>query len=145
MKICLVCSHGGHLTELLELQPAWEGYETFFITYHSSRVLPGRSFTYGNLTENRLRVIPMFFKVLRVLARERPEWVVSNGAEIAIPVFFAARLLGLKTMYIECSCRVKTSSFTGRIVYPLSKVFLVQWPELLSVYGPKARYEGGLL
>jgi beta-1,4-N-acetylglucosaminyltransferase len=145
MKICLVCSHGGHLTELLELKPAWEGHEAFFITYHSERVLPGRAFTYSNLTEKPLRVIPMFFRVLRLLARERPDWVVSNGAEIAIPVFMAAWLLRIKRMYIEASCRVKTSSFTGRIVYPITNEFLVQWPELLSVYGPKARYEGGLL
>jgi beta-1,4-N-acetylglucosaminyltransferase len=145
MKIGLVCSHGGHLTELLELQSAWEGHETFYITYHSKRVLPGRTFTYGNLTEKPLRVIPMFFSVLRLLARERPDWIISNGAEIAIPVFFAAWLLGIKTMYIEASCRVKTSSFTGRIVYPITKEFLVQWPELLTVYGPKARYEGGML
>jgi beta-1,4-N-acetylglucosaminyltransferase len=145
MKICLVCSHGGHLTELLEFQAAWEGHETVFITYPSKRVLPGRTFTYSNLTEKPLRVVPMFLRVLRLLAKERPAWVISNGAEIAIPVFFAAWLLGIRTMYIESQCRVKSSSFTGRIVYPIASQFLVQWPELLSVYGSKARYEGGLL
>jgi beta-1,4-N-acetylglucosaminyltransferase len=145
MKICLVCSHGGHLTELLEFKSAWEGHDAFFITYPSERVLPGRTFTYSNLTEKPLRVIPMFFRVLRLLAKERPEWVISNGAEIAIPVFFAAWLLRIKTMYIESQCRVNTSSFTGRVVYPITRVFFVQWPQLLSVYGRRARYEGGML
>ncbi|MCE5257583.1 MAG: capsular biosynthesis protein [Chloroflexi bacterium] len=145
MKLCLVCSHGGHMTELLELKSVWSTHEVFFITYFSKRELPARAYTYSNLTKYPLKVVPMFFSVAKVLRKERPEWVISDGAEIAIPVFAAARLLGIKTMYIESVCRVNTPSFTGRVVYPLSDVFLVQWPELLARFGSKARYEGGLI
>ena len=145
MKLCLVCSHGGHMTELLELGSAWAEHEVFFITYHSPRSLPARAYLFGNLTERRLRILPMFFRVLNILWRERPEWVVSDGAEIAIPVFVAAKLLGLKTLFIESLCRVKAPSFTGRVLYPLSDVFLVQWPTLLSRYGSKARHEGAVI
>jgi len=145
MKLCLVCSHGGHMTELLELQSAWEGHEVFFITYESQRRLPARAYTFGNLTERRLRVVPMFVRVLDILRKERPDWVISDGAEIAIPVFVAAKLLRLRTMFIESFCRVNTPSFTGRVLYPLADVFFVQWSSLLARYGSKARYEGGVL
>ena len=37
MKICLTCSHGGHLTEILQLMSAFEGHEIFFITYEGVR------------------------------------------------------------------------------------------------------------
>ena len=37
MKIALVCSHGGHLTEILHIMEAFEGNETFFITYNNFR------------------------------------------------------------------------------------------------------------
>lgn len=133
------------MTELLELQSVWDKYEVFFITYHSQRNIPNRVYTFDNLTKYPLKVVPMFFKVLAILRKERPAWVISDGAEIAIPVFFAAKLLGLKTMFIDSICRVNTPSFTGRIVYPLADVFFVQWPTLLSRYGSKARYEGGVL
>ena len=35
MKICLVCSPGGHLTQMLRLieMGAFEGHKTFFITH----------------------------------------------------------------------------------------------------------------
>jgi beta-1,4-N-acetylglucosaminyltransferase len=145
MKLCLVCSHGGHMTELLELQPAWEGHEVFFITYESQRSLAGRAYTFGNLTERRLRIVPMFVRVLQILWKERPDWVISDGAEIAIPVFVAAKLLRLRTMFIESFCRVDSPSFTGRVLYPLADVFFVQWPSLLARYGSKARYEGGVI
>jgi beta-1,4-N-acetylglucosaminyltransferase len=145
MKLCLVCSHGGHLTELLELQPVWDEHDIFYITYHSARRMPSRAYRFRNLADGKLRVIPMYFQVLRILWRERPDWVVSDGAEIAIPVFFAAKLLRIDTLFIESLCRVHTPSFTGRVLYPISDVFLVQWPSLLEHYGPKARYEGGVI
>lgn len=145
MKLCLVCSHGGHMTELLELQSAWTDHEVFFITYRSQRNTPARAYTFGNLTERPLRVVPMFLHVLAILWKERPDWVISDGAEIAIPIFVAAKLLRLRTMFIESVCRVNMPSFTGRLVYPLSDVFFVQWPNLLYHYGSKARYEGAVV
>ena len=39
MKIALVCSHGGHLTEMLELVDAFEGHDLFFVTYKSTRAV----------------------------------------------------------------------------------------------------------
>jgi beta-1,4-N-acetylglucosaminyltransferase len=145
MKLCLVCSHGGHMTELLELQSVWDEHDVFFITYHSERQMPSRAYKFGNLTKRKLRILPMFMKVIWILWRERPDWVVSNGAEIAIPVFFAAKLLRIRTLFIESFCRVHTPSFTGRILYPFSDAFLVQWPSQLEHYGSKARYEGGII
>ena len=31
-KICLACSAGGHLTELLQLEKAWQGKPHYFIS-----------------------------------------------------------------------------------------------------------------
>jgi len=145
MKLGLVCSHGGHLTELLELRSVWDANDVFFITYHSQRELPARAYTCPNLSNHPFSTIPFFFRSLAILRRERPAWVISDGAEIAIPVFIAAWLLGIRRMFIESVCRVSSTSLTGRIVYPLSNVFLVQWPGLASRYGAKARYTGGVL
>lgn len=132
------------MTELLELRAAWDAHEIFFITYYSQREELARTYTYKNLTKYPLSVFPFFFSVLRVLWRERPGWVISDGAEIAIPVIVAAKVLRIKTMFIESICRVNTPSFTGRIVYPLVDVFFVQWASLLARYGSKASYEGGV-
>ena len=40
-KVGLVCSHGGHLTEIQLLQTKLTGVETFLITYKSVRTVPG--------------------------------------------------------------------------------------------------------
>jgi len=60
------------------------------------------------------------------------------------PAFGYVGKSGIKTIFIESWTRVIQPTVTGRIVYPVSDVFLVQWGSLLSKYGKKAKYEGGI-
>jgi len=146
MKICLTCSHGGHLTEMLQLMDAFEGHEVFFITYEGARVkLLSKKYTMKNLGKNPLRFLVSIPITLKILLKEKPNIVISTGSEIAIPVFCIAKLLGIKVMFIESLCRVKEPSATGKLVYHLSDVFLVQWELLLEKYGKKAQYWGNTL
>jgi len=82
---------------------------------------------------------------LKILLRERPDAVVTTGAEIVVPLCYLAKLLlGTKIIFIETFARVISPSFTGRIIYPIADVFLVQWKSLLKYYGTKAKYIGRL-
>jgi 1,2-diacylglycerol 3-alpha-glucosyltransferase len=145
-KICLVCSHGGHLTELLRLMDAFDGHEYFFITYDVVRTRKlRRKYLLKNIGRDPLKLLTIIPGIIRILQREKPDLIVSTGAEIAIPVFYIGKLLfGIKTVFIESWCRVKEPSHTGRIVYPVSDWFLVQWESLLKRYGAKARYKGAV-
>jgi beta-1,4-N-acetylglucosaminyltransferase len=148
MKVALVCSHGGHLTEMLELLEAFEGFDVFFVTYQSRRAeeleQQQRVYTLPNIGASLFRLLRSMPAVWHILCRERPDALVSTGSEIAIPFFVLAKLLRIKTVFVESWCRVHTPSKTGRVLYPLADSFLVQWPQLLAVYGTKARYAGGL-
>jgi len=146
MKICLACSHGGHLAEMLHLQEAFEGHETFFITYDSVRTRElERKYLLKNIGKNPLLMAYAFVSILKILRREKPKLIISTGAEIAIPAFYLAKLFRIKTIFIESWTRVVQPTGTGRIVYPVSDVFLVQWERLLAKYGKKAKYEGAII
>jgi len=146
MKICLVCSYGGHLTEILEMMNAFEGHEIFFLTYDAVRTRQLEdAYLVHHIGFNPLRMAASLPRIWHVLRKERPDVIVSTGSEIAIPVFYLAKLLGIKTIFIEAWTRVYKPTGTGRIVYPVSDVFLVQWEELLAAYGPKAQYKGAIL
>jgi UDP-N-acetylglucosamine:LPS N-acetylglucosamine transferase len=149
MKIGLVCSHGGHLTEMLQLLEAFEGHDLFFVTYRSGRVKEleqhHRVYALSNIGANPLRLVCSLPAAWRILRYERPDVLVSTGSEIAIPFFVLAQVLRIRAVFVESWCRVHSPSGTGKVVYPLADVFLVQWPQLLAAYGAKARYEGGLL
>ena len=147
MKIALICSHGGHLTEILCLLESFKDHETFFITYDNFRTrdLNYNKYLLENIGTNPLKMFKAFLQIFKILIMEKPDIVISTGSEIAIPAFIISKFLRIKTIFIESWCRVKTKSGTGKIVYPLSDVFLVQWPELLEVYGKKAEYEGAVI
>ena len=145
IKICLACSHGGHLTEMLELAEAFHGHKTFYFCYDAdtTRILPN-VYLVPNMARNPVEFIKNLFRVWWIFRRERPDLVVSTGAEIAIPVVLIAKLMGVAVVYLECGAQVMHPSVTGRLMYWLADTFFVQWPELLKVYGPRAVFRGSL-
>jgi len=144
--LLLVSSHGGHLTELLELAPAFEGYETVYFCYdaETTRRLP-RRYLIPNRPYSPVAFLLNLGRLWGIFRRERPDAVVSTGAEIAIPAFLVARLRRVPTVYIECGAQVTRPSLTGRILSRVSDRFYVQWPELLPAYGNRAQYAGSLI
>lgn len=146
LTICLACSHGGHLSEMLQLQEAFHGHDTFYFCYdaETTRRLPN-AHRVPNMARNPIEFVKNLARVAGLFARKRPDLVVSTGAEIAIPVLLAAKWKRIPCVYIECGAQFSTPSFTGRIASRLVDRFYVQWPELLAVYGPCARYAGSLI
>lgn len=145
-KIGLISSHGGHLTELLELAPAFEDYDIFYYCYDADTT---RRLENAYLTPNRplnpFYVLQNYLRLWRIFSAERPDFIVSTGAEIAIPAFLIAKLRGVPTLYIECGAQVTRPSTTGRILSRVTDSFFVQWPELLEAYGGRATYAGSLV
>lgn len=149
MKLALVCSHGGHLTQIKMLVPAFDGYERFFVTYRCPRTeaMAAHEHVYllTNIGTNPWRMALAFFQALKIMLKERPSVIISTGAEIAIPFSWVGKFLGARVVYIETWSRIHTRSGTAPLVYPVADLFLVQWPNVLHFYGPKARYEGSLI
>jgi beta-1,4-N-acetylglucosaminyltransferase len=147
MKIALVCSHGGHLTEMFALMEAFSGEEIVLVTYESPRTrhLPHRTYLMPNIGTSPRRMLAALQRFVAIYRKERPELIISTGSEIAIPAFYSAKLMGIPTIFVESWCRVRTTSLSGRLVYPVADQFLVQWPELERLYGRKARYVGAVI
>ena len=53
---------------------------------------------------------------------------------IAFPFFLPARLLDHETVYVDGYDRVGSAAMTGRLCYPLSNLFLLQWGEQRRIY-----------
>lgn len=149
MKICVVCSHGGHFTETQQILEAFSEHELFLVTYHSSRetdvsqIAP--TYFTDNIGTNIFRMGKAMGWALKILLKERPDIIVSMGAEIALPFFYLGKLLGIKTIFIESWCRVENLSKTGKLLSPIADLFLVQWPQLLDVCHERATYQGAVI
>jgi len=134
------------LTEILELREAFDGHKTFFITYDSVRTRKlEHKYLLHNIGKNPLVMAYDSVAIFRILCKEKPRLIVSTGSEIAIPAFYLAKLFGIKTIFVETWTRVVQPSGTGRLVYPVADIFLVQWERLRAKYGKKAKYEGAIV
>jgi beta-1,4-N-acetylglucosaminyltransferase len=149
MRILLVCSSGGHLIQLHNLKPWWEQHDRMWVTFEkldSKSLLAGERIAWAHhpTTRNLRNLVRNLLLARRLLIDYRPDVVVSNGAGVAFPFFLIARLLGLKTVYVEVYDRVDSATMTGRLCYPLSHLFLLQWEEQRRLY-PKGVVIGSLL
>jgi len=146
LKICLACSAGGHLMQLLQLEDLWKDYEYFYLTFKSGSFLSLTRKTYyiKNPKRNPLLFLLTFIQSLAIFLIERPQVVITTGAGVAVPVSLISKFFRKKLIFIESFSRVKNPSPTGKLLYFFADVFLVQWKSLLRKYGTKARYEGAV-
>ena len=148
MKVALVGSSGGHLTHLLRLRAWWGELDRFWVTFDkpdARSALEHERVYWCHYPTNRHvpNLVRNTWLALKVLRRESPDLVFSTGAGSALPYFALAKLFGAKTAYLEVYDRVTTASLTGRLVYPITDHFFVQWPEQLRHY-PRAELVGEL-
>jgi len=148
-KICLVCSSGGHLLELLSLKDFWSSYSRFWVTFEKDDVAfllktEVVYFAYHPTIRNIKNFIKNMLLAFKILKKESPQCVISTGAGVGVPFIYLAKLFKIKTIYIESMTRVEKLSLTGRLVYRVSDHFLVQWPELAHKY-KRATYQGQII
>ncbi|MCO4642499.1 polysaccharide biosynthesis protein CpsF [Streptococcus infantarius subsp. infantarius] len=142
MKICLVGSSGGHLAHLNMLKPFWKDEERFWITFDKedarSLLKDEKMYSCHFLTNRNLKnLIKNTFLAIKLLKKEKPDVIISSGAAVAVPFFYIGKLFGAKTVYIEVFDRIDKPTVTGKLVYPVTDKFIVQWEEMKKVY-PKA-------
>lgn len=148
MKVCLVGSSGGHMNHLYLLKPFWKDKDRFWVTFDKEdarSLLQGEKVypCYFPTNRNIKNLIKNTFLAFKVIRKERPKIIISTGAAVAVPFFYIGKIYGAKTIYIEVFDRIDSPTMTGKIVYPITDIFIVQWEEMKKVY-PKAINLGGI-
>lgn len=147
MKICIISSAGGHLKEILQIRKVFERHEHFFVTFNredaKAPLKNKRKYFVNDPKRNPFKMVLNLFQSVRIFLKEMPDLVISTGAGMAIPTCFISKIFGKKIIFIESMAAVYRPSFSGRMVYPISDLFIIQWRSLKKFY-PKAVY-GGIL
>lgn len=142
IKVCLVGSSGGHLTHLYMLKPFWQNKDRFWVTFDKEdarSLLQGEKMYPCYYPSNRSikALIINTWRALKILPKEKPDLIISSGAAPAIPFFWIGKIMGAKTIYIEVFDRIDASTIAGKLCYPVTDKFIVEWEEMKQVY-PKA-------
>ncbi len=146
MKLLCVASAGGHLAQLAELRRHWSDVDVHWVTFRKADAVARcqgepTTWAYHPTTRNLLNAARNFRLAMRVMQEVQPDAVLSNGAGVAVPFFLAARRFRIPTVYLEVYDRVSMPTLTGRLCYPMSDAFLVQWPEQRAAY-PRGKLVG---
>ena len=139
-KVMFIASMGGHLTELLQMKKLFKYYDYMLVTEkHKSTINLKEEY---NDKVKYLFVIPInIIKSIIYFLKFKPDVVVTTGAHTSVVMCYLAKIFKKKVIYIESFANIETRTLTGRLVYKIADVFIVQWKSLLKLY-PNAKYEG---
>lgn len=151
-KVIFIASMGGHLSELLQLKSIFNKYDYLLVTEKHKSTLNLKE-EYKDkieylLTGNRKHMLRYILtlpcnviKSFILFLKHKPDVIVTTGAHTCVAMCLIAKLFRKKVIYIESFANIETKTLTGRIIYPIADVFIVQWESMLKLY-PKAKYEG---
>lgn len=139
-KFCLVCSGGGHLSEILKIKNN-SNIKKYFFIINSKVNFKSKKKVY--FVSHGIRGIKLFlnlYEILSIFIKEKPDLIISTGASVALPSFVIGKLFfNTKFIFFETLTRVKKPSMSGRVMYLLSDEFYYQWKDLKKFF-PKGKY-----
>lgn len=144
-KICIVCSIGGHLTQVLQLEEIYRKYDYFFVIDENRKIPATISKSTYLVTpfERDWRFFITFYEAFRIMKKERPNLILSTGAGVVVPFALLAKIFKCKVIFIETFAAVYRPSLAGRIMYNLANKFFYQWRYLEKFY-PRGCYGGSI-
>ena len=151
-KVLFISSTGGHFNELMRLNQLFPKYNTYIATEkqknneYLKEEFKGKVFylLYGTKDHPISYPFKLFincFISLFYFLKIRPDVIVTTGTHTAGPICCLAKIFGKKVVYIETIANINSKTITGRLLYHIADLFLVQWESMLKLY-PKAIYKG---
>lgn len=140
MKLCLAASGGGHMRQLLDLEPFWMGCDYFFVTeptamghsvarHHGVEFVPHVALGQAKLGHPWVMVRSAMANLRaswQIVRRHRPDLVISTGAGSMFFTCLFARLHGAKFVAIDSFARFDRPSAFARIAGPLAQWRIAQ-------------------
>ena len=120
LKVFAVASIGGHWVQLLRIAKALEKeFDVVYMSTHEkcATMVEGRVY-YSMNDFSRWDFYKMFPELLHsiyIICKEKPSIVITTGAAPGLVCLFAAKICGIRTVWIDSIANVEHISFSGRI------------------------------
>ncbi|MBR5227301.1 MAG: O-antigen ligase family protein [Clostridia bacterium] len=149
-NVMFICSVGGHLTQMLQLKGIFKDYNYVLITEKTDvtkdmkKKMKIRYLLHGSrqyMFTYILKETYNFFKSIIYFIYYNPEIIVTTGTHTAVPMCYIGKFFGRKVIFIESFAKRNSPTKSGKIVYPIADIFVIQWDSLKEIY-PKAEIWG---
>ncbi len=155
-KVIFIASSGGHLTQLLQLQPLFQEFKSVIITEkdtstsdlserfdNQAKILYFPETRKNNILKYIVGNIISLFLSIKYFLYVNPDIIVSTGAGISVYLSYISKIFGRKVIFIETYAAIKAKSGAGKLIYPIADRFYIQWRQMKKFY-PKANFKGTL-
>jgi UDP-N-acetylglucosamine:LPS N-acetylglucosamine transferase len=141
MRILFVLGSGGHTRRGIVLSEQIKAEKYFVVPWESKltkrkvghnyfSVISPRYQARSNTLLSVIRTVFLFLHGLVLLFVIRPAVAISTGSGLTYPIFMMAKMIGIKTIFIETPSRVYKPSIAGRLLLGKVDLWLASWPEL---------------
>jgi UDP:flavonoid glycosyltransferase YjiC (YdhE family) len=136
-----VASGGGHWVQLRKIAKAFGPCDLAFVTVNEEyrqELKSGRFYSVVDANKwTKRRMLKMSLQLLRIVWKERPDFVVSTGAAPGlIAIAWAKLLIGSRTAWIDSIANAQQLSSSGQQAGRFADLWLTQWEELSKPDGP---------
>lgn len=149
VKFVLVCTIGGHLTQLYELSRRFanDDDDIVWVTHDSAQsrsLLADENVTFVPYIDERdvggvLRTLPSAWKLL---SAHQPDIVVSTGSAIALSFLPMAKARGIDAVFIDSAAMVRGRTRTARLLQALPGIS--RYTQSAATAGGPWRYLGSV-
>ena len=154
VKIILICSDGGHLAQILELEELFLQYNYLIVTEktkatialqekYNVKFLNSRSKGESRGVRFLWSIISNFILSVKLIISHYPKVIITTGSHTAVPMCIIGKILFAKIVWILSYARITTKAKSANYIYPIADRFLVQWESAKKLY-PKSIFVGGV-
>ena len=132
---------------MLRLRPAFNGARVTYATTDAAYACDVAGERFHSVPDASLsskwRMLWLMLSVAWLVARVRPDVVITTGAAPGYFAVRAAKLRGAKTIWIDSVANAERMSLAGRHARGHADHWLSQWPHVAEKFG--AQYAGAVL
>ena len=146
LKVFAVASIGGHWVQLLRIAKALEKeFDVVYMSTHEKCATMVEGRVYYSMNDFRrwdfYKMFPELLHSIYIICKEKPSIVITTGAAPGLVCLFAAKICGIRTVWIDSIANVEHISFSGRIASKFASRIYTQWP---SLAGNKVIFAGNI-
>ena len=147
-KILLVSSSGGHFEQLSRVNSKLKDKYEIVICTEKTAYNSHKNYYYLRQINRKSVIFPFLFLMnwissKKIINKEKPDIIISFGALATIPMCLIGHKKNIKIIFIESFAKINSATMTGRFLYKKVDYFIIQWPELKTIY-PDSIFLGGV-
>ena len=133
-RLLAAASGGGHWIELLRLRRAFEGWDTAYVSMfdnYTSAVPGARYYTIPDASRlAKSAFMRVALRAAYIMVIERPNAIITTGSAPMLCFLIIARLVGVRTLWIDSIAQAEEMSSSGRLAKRLASCTVSQWPNV---------------